>query len=250
VQGDCYVVSGCSLRPIDDFLPEVMIAAPQVPEEIVANYVRQAAIEFCQRTHVFKQTLPVNLQACVHEILLDAECDMQIVSIRALCPSRDTTPMQNEQHDDYSTAYQNPHQYMGKGGGGGQTYQGSYTLVPERPCQLSCNGTSVWFTPPGTLTVPIPPKRDHEGAMFALVSVAPKEEACELPESLYQRYRRYITAGALAEIHQLKTSGVYDLALSKEKRRQFDAGVTGASIERLLGYGTGPIRIKPRMRVL
>ena len=40
------------MKPIDDFLPLILPRAPGCPEPIAFDAIRQAAIEFCERTRI------------------------------------------------------------------------------------------------------------------------------------------------------------------------------------------------------
>ena len=210
----CEIISSCAMRPLADFIPEIVARVPKLFDEVAAHYVREAAIEFAQRAKVLRQIITVDLQAGVSDVLLEPDCGMHVVSIHKLCADCDCA-----QH---------------------------YELIPGRPCGIACDGASVWFVPPTTLSISPSPRVDREGAFWALVSVAPDRDACELPEILYQRYSDRLVVGALSKIHLMKGEAWYDAPLADRMEKKFNAGVTVAALDRLTGHGMGPFPMKPR----
>lgn len=208
----CIIVDRCPEVPLEEFLPDVIIHAKGAPADMVAHYIRRSAIEFLRCTKVLRQMICVDLQACVCDYILEPDCDMEIISIHKICECRE--------------------------------------LIPYRACEGAndCDGPSAWFVPPQTLTLSPAPQRDIEDGLSVLVSVAPKKDACFVHRELCDRHYDAIVAGALKRLLMIKNTEFYDLQLAKEFRKEFDKEATVAAVDRLLGYGMGPVKMHPRSR--
>jgi len=208
----CILVEECPEVALDAFQPEILANCKGLPADMAQYYLNKAANKFCRQSKVLRQFLCLDLQACVCDVILEAKCGMEIVSIHKIC-DRD--------------------------------------VVPFRPCLIpGCDGTSAWFVPPHSLTVNPAPQCDIEGALQVLVSVAPHIDSCAVPRELYERpgFRDAVIDGALAELFELQGTDFYNLRLAKEKRDRFEKAIGVAAMDRLLGYSMGPIKMRSRSR--
>ena len=214
----CVLVSDCDSVPLDVFLPELQLAFGTMPDEILGSHVRDAAIRFCRRTSVVQQVLEIDLQCGVDDILLEPLCGMQIVAIQA-----------------YSTT-----------DCGAPIYEGS----ARTPMRFNCCGAGLArFVPPRILHLSPAPSQDRKGAMWIRVSVAPDQDACEVPRELYQRHHRAILAGVKADMYLLKGQDWYDPGLAQRFEQVFGQECTSANVERLLNHHRGPIQARARHRI-
>lgn len=204
----CLIVDECERVDLDQFLPTVLFSAPGVDHEIAAYYVREAAIQFCSRSRLLRQTLEVELQPCVENPLIEPRCDdLRIVAIHQVC---------------------------------------GRALRPNEPC-CSWGGCSVVYDGEVTLMLSPPPSNSQPlRPLPVTVSVAPLASACSLPTVLFERHRETIAAGARAMLFKVPGTQFYDLRAAAEQDRLFTAGITGAGIDRLTGYGFGSIKMRLR----
>ena len=191
-----------------------MIHTKGAPADMIEHYIRRSANEFLRCTKVLRQMICVDLQACVCDVILEPDCDMEIVSIHKICDCRELIP---------------------------------YALCES---EAACNGPSAWFVPPQTLTLSPAPQTDREDGLSVLVSVAPKKDACFIHRELCDRpgYYDAIVAGALKRLLMIPNTEFYDLALAREFKKEFDKEANIASVDRLLGHGMGPVRMRSRAR--
>lgn len=104
----------------DGFLPELQLEIPELPDDIIMNYVRNAAIKFAEQTHILQREVVVCLQPCVPNYILEAPDCTRIVAISGICRSQD--------------------------GCCGPTER-----LTGRPCRISCFGTYAWWEKPNEL---------------------------------------------------------------------------------------------------
>lgn len=190
--------------PLSYFIDEIMLL-DGIEQPMAEDFVRKAAIDFCTKTQVIKRTTEIELIACAEEYLLDLEdCD-RVVSIQEVC---------------------------------------GYEVLSKAPCSKPiCSGHYVWFVSPDSLKVsPIPV--ESGGKVRVVVSVAPKQDCCELDVLLYEKYREAIIDKALSMLYRIKQARWFDLNLSAVHERDYKSAVTQAGADRLLGVRRGKIRLR------
>lgn len=206
---ECLVIEDCASRPLEDFLPMILEDAPGYGVASAAARVLDAVIEFMERSKIMRVEIPVDLQSCVDRVILDVPCGLRIVSVHSICGCPELTAAN---------------------------------------CETSCGGARVRFVPPSLLHISPPPPADKEHAFTVWASVAPNEDACEVPELIYSRYRRKIVHGALSKILRIPGTDFFNPSLADFHKQEFVAGITTAGMDRLLGYGMGPIQMRTRSR--
>lgn len=138
------------------WLPEVIVGIEDPDEEIAANYVRQAAIEFCRDARVLQREIVVELQPGINVYPVFPYEGEQIVGVIGV-----QTPA------------------------GGCDSNGTSGVVNGVSWQLD--------TARNELHVKGQPRN---GLLALLVFSAPTEEACAHDVFLYDRFRADITSGA------------------------------------------------------
>jgi hypothetical protein len=216
-----------------EFLPELRMIANGVPSDIAEAYVRNAAIEFCERSAVVKREVFVDLQCDVQEYLLEPpdSDSMRTVSIDFICDAR------------------------------GQRHY----LRPNQPCQLNCpclcagaweggplqqTGTaplqiawlSLWFQQPNSLFVRSPVRADTQGALRVSLNVAPKRDACDLDRVLFDRYLMTLVAGAAGYLLMQPKQDWSNPQLAAKYERDFKIGQARGATDALIGESRGPFR--------
>jgi len=219
--------------PLEEFLPELRLIANGVPSEIGTAYIRNAAIEFCERSAVLKREVFVDLQCNVQEYLLEPpdEDPMRTVSIDFICDAR------------------------------GQRHY----LRPNQPCLLDCpclcpgscdagplqqtgiapiqtTWLPLWFQQPNSLFVRSPVRTDTIGALRVNLNVSPKRNACELDRVLFERYLLTIVAGAAAYLLMQPKQDWSNPQLGAKYERDFKIGQARGATDALIGESRGPFR--------
>lgn len=163
--------------PLDDFLPYVLPQAPNAPAEMAAHYVRLAAIEFARETGVLRERVCVDAQAGVNDYCLEMDgCALNIVSLENVCCG--ARPL---------------------------------TALRQLPCARSSSPqNSYYFGPPRDLLLWPAPSHDAPGAICADVVLAPGQDACELPRTLYDDFAEVLGDGAASKLLLVKGADWYD----------------------------------------
>lgn len=138
------------------WLPEVIVGIEDPDEEIAANYVRQAAIDFCKGGRVLQRTMVIELQPDVSVYpVFPYEGEQIIGVIAARIPAGDCACMGN------SGMFNGMQWEL-------DVARNEFRVTGQKDC----------------------------GLMTLLVFSAPTENACEHDVFLYERFRADITAGA------------------------------------------------------
>lgn len=74
--------------------------------------------------------------------------------------------------------------------------------------------------------------------------LAPKLEACELPDVLWQEYSDTIAMGAASRLLQMPKQDYTNQGLANRLYTMYEAGVTRAKNKRVLERTTGPLRMR------
>lgn len=145
------------------FLPEVMVGIEEPDEDIAANYIREAAIDFATRARVLQRQIYIPLQRDVCTYPLEPYDDEQIIGVIGVAVD-----------DEMPCSCANSC--------AGRTRQGLAYKVDMARNELRLEED---------LTGRCSCRKD--GIMRILVWSAPKEDACAYDVFLYNRYRRAIT---------------------------------------------------------
>lgn len=200
-----------------DFAHEIKLAIGDVQDDLVANYVRQAIIDLCERSQVLVRAVDIDVQCGIEDYPIEVDEDERVVSIQRICV-------------------------------GTQECTSSVVLRSSEPCNTGCtiHSHAIWFVPPDTLHIRPIPKQDKESAIRVFVAVAPTRDACTVDRIFYERYHEAVINGALARLYLAKTTPWHDRQLAEYHRRLFDNGVASAGMDRLTGNMRGRIKMTPR----
>lgn len=191
--------------PLDAFLPELSLEIPELSDDILAHYVRNAAIEFAERSLALQREITICLQSCVPDYILEAPDCMRIVSLHKVKKNGDRAYADCAgfcQFDDLHVVWKQPNE--------------------------------LWVKP-----VPVEPQD-----ITVIVSVAPHHDACELDEILLTRYKEAVLAGARAQLYGLQRRPWTSLVSATAQRKEFDRRIAAAGVDRLLQGRTGSVRMQ------
>jgi hypothetical protein len=201
------------------FLPEVAPFVMDCPQVIVINAIRNAAIEFCERTLIWQANIAaMDLAAGTAEYTVATPADTQLVEIMAC-------------------------------------YYNQVLLVPKDQDGLvrifrlgdwrSVEGPPRYFTRPSSSVLQVVPTPvDAEtGAVGVRAALAPTRTATGIDSEVYDDYLMAIAAGARAYLHSMTGQTFYDPNLSMQLRREFMAAIGHAKIK----VNKGQTRSAPRI---
>lgn len=217
---------------LDVFLPEIRMLAPGCPDEIIASYVRQAIIELSDKGLAIKREQWVLLQAGTQEYLLEPDDCVRVVSIDWVCDEEC----------------------------GGRRF----IPVPHIPCRVGCSTGHCWpmcgagefvnfgFEGPGWVTFLQPnqffiswmPRCDTGIAMRVRMSVAPKRDACEVDEFLYEKYAQEIHAGAASYLLVMPGQQWYQPQLAAAMHKRWLTAQARVAGDVMLQFSRGPLTVR------
>lgn len=189
---------------LSDFFPMVLSSAPACPDPTAEQWIRQAAIEFCTRTRVWRET--DEFEADGHPI--------EVVAVPA-----------NAALHEIEAAWFNGHELEAA------RYKTVGTLSGGTPRYLTQIGPDRFnLTPP------------EAGTFRVNMFLKPSREADELPDFLLEHYEQTIADGALARILSLPEQGWTNPQLAAAHRQSFDADVNRLSASNIRGQQRAPVR--------
>lgn len=201
------------------FLPEVLPYMPAVPEVVAVNAIRNAAIEFCNLSHIWLvEHDPLTTLEAVACYELEAPVDAQVTRIHQAW--FDGSRLVQASEDELMRLF-GPSWY-------------TMTGTPRYISQMS--HLEVRLTPtPLDRTV---------GGLRMLVALAPLRTSTTIDESIYQRWAEQIAYGARARLYETPNQSYYDPKAAVYYRRLFHAAIGEAKVER----NRGLTRAQPHMR--
>ena len=195
----------------EDFFSEVMPYVENCPAIIAKSHIKNAAIEFCQRTSLWRFELdPISISNNVHtyEIEFELGHDETISSLEY------ATLVENSQTNPLGiTTFAS----MNNTGPGWQTTTGQ---TPE----------SVMLTNTENLRVYPIPERDIANSLFVGVILKPSRDSAGLPDWIFEQYAEVIAHGAKARLMGMKGRDWYSPEEGLDEQSDFDLGVTDATI--------------------
>ena len=191
--------------PMEDFIVELSLEIPELSDDILMHYVRDAAIDFAERSRALQREITICLQPCVPDYILEAPDCVRIVSLHKVKAA------------------------------------GVRAYADCAGCR-QMDGFQVHWQQPDVLWVkPVPVDAQD---ITVVVSVAPLPDACELDEVLLTRYKEALLAGARARLYGLQRRPWTSLVSATEQRKEFDRRIAAAGTDRLLQGRTGRVRMQ------
>lgn len=192
---------------LDGFLPELQLEIPELPDDILMNYVRNAAIEFAKRTGVIIRDIEIMLEPCVENYLMETLDCMVINKVLNVC--RKGHPV---------------------------------VRVPTGRCaKVNCGGGMVmwWEEPNLAYFTPAPSVEEY---VTVTVSVIPSDDACEVDSILLSTYREDILHGARSRLYAIPRRPWSDGGMALRSSQLFEKGIAKANTRRVLGRQSGFLR--------
>lgn len=195
-------------RTFDDLIPDLLGARglTGVPPEIAVFHLRKAAIELCEQSFIWKQTVTIDAQAGVRDYPIELKDEAYLVSVD-------------------------------------QVKVGHCCLTPDRSGLCTGCGCHQFSLTDNTLWVP-EQLDDVEQHITLTVICKPKQDSCVLPEQLYQDWSEVIADGAAQRCFSMPKTDWYNAGLVTFYTRKFSIGLARAKNQRSLGRVTGPLMMR------
>lgn len=191
----------------DQFLPEVMQFLPDVPEHIAKNAIRNASIEFCEKTRYWQIDVgPISVVAGQRNYAVPTPAETKMVG--AVSAYYDTNLLIPKGPDELARIYR----------------MGDWQQVEGAPQYLT------QIIKPEVVLVPTP-YEDRANVLHLRVAIAPTRDAEEISQDVYENYLLVIANGAKAILYNTPGQPYFDRAAAKECQMYFRAGIANARIQ-------------------
>lgn len=161
---------------LEEFLPYVLPQAPNAPAEMVAHYIRLAAIQLCRETGLLQRDVAMDVQAGVQDYCMEVDgCGETIISVREVCLNGMPLP-----------------------------------ALRSKPCAGACPGSGYFYTQPHELLIWPAPSCDAALGLTAVVNTIPGQDTCALPRVLYDNWAEVVGDGAASKLLLVKGADWYD----------------------------------------
>lgn len=202
------------------FLPEVLPYAPHCPEVFAVNAIRNAAIEFCERSHwLVYENDPITGVANLAYYTLNPPNDMRV--LRVINAWYDQFPLVGKSEQELRSMFLTDWRKQ----------QGA----PRYFTQLQDDEIMLVGTP--TVT--------EAGALAVIASIQPTRVSVSTQDSLYDRWAETIAYGAKARLYAAPGQPFTNIKLAGEAQAMFRNGIGKATIER--NRGLTPDAVKMRL---
>lgn len=206
--------------PFDQFLPEVLPYVPDVPEFVAINAIRNAAIEFCEKTYYLQVDAdPITAVANVGNYEIDTPPDTAFIDVV-------------------------------------QGWYNNVLLIPKGIDELSriyrsldwrqLYGNPAYITrviQPEIMLVPIP-VTTIMNSLTLRIAIAPTRAATTVPSRLYEHYTEVIGIGARARLYGTPGQPYYNAGAAEVSRKRFYYEIANARRKVQNGLGRATNRIE------
>lgn len=192
------------------FYQYVLPSVPTCPEPTADHQIRLAAMEFCDRTHVWTETLDsIEIDGSASYALnFDQDAEIAtLVSVRV-------------GDDDYTLVSRSDAKRM--------IQRGEAARIA-----WTDNRQDVFLHP-------IP----QDGELIVEVALKPSLAAEDFPDDVFAHHAEDIAHGALARLHALPKQDWTDLVEAQRRRSLFDEAIASAGIQASKGYGNATMRVR------
>ena len=177
-----------------------------VPPEIAEFHLRDAAIDLCQKSHVWRQEVLIDVQSGVADYPIELADEGVVVAA--------------------VDVFMHGHRVQ---------FGGNTT------CHY--NGSNFSVVNNNTLVVPSA-KEDELQGLKLTVACKPSRDACGIADVLYEDWADVIADGAAARCAAMSKQSWSSAAMVGMYARQYAVGVTRAKNQRVMKRGTAPLMMK------
>lgn len=203
----------------EDFLTEVLPYAPNCSEPQAINAIRNACIEFCQKTLFLQQDMdPITVQATVGTYEVDVPTGYKLGTIISLY--WDGIYIMRKTQAELEKIY-------------GLNWQTIDTGVPRYFTQFD----------PDTFTVCLTPTENLTNGFEGRISLIPTKDSTTIDEKVKERFFEVIAAGALARLLRTPNEPYTDDAKAMAYLSAFRVGIQEASLYVRGGMNKAPMKV-------
>lgn len=227
------------MKSLDEFFMGVRIDVPGIALEFMRDAIREAARDFCRRSHIWRVTRVFTLQPDVTEYRgLALPDNSEIVNVSYFGRKRENTT-DPVKYDDLTKrkVTEDDLDFL------------NYGWRDRESTKAVIDNWGVTLERDGIFIIPRPTIAYSEGVKVRIV-LMPGQLAFEVPDVLYTHWREKIEAGASANLLGTPGKPWTDLEASARRQKEFDKGVMSAVNQsrsagtkirnRTLGTGTFP----------
>lgn len=214
---------------LTDWGPEINFHIAGVPEPALQIAVRNAAIKFCEKTHLWTQDLTeIGVEADTQAYALSDPDDAKIIGIQSAKYKPDAAD--DDQYVTLDPASEHQQDYFGHG-------NWKYTEATA-PSQYWVDNVDKQIH-----LVPIPDTDSAEGLLVKVI-LKPDATCTELPDFIYEDWKDAITLGALSDLYARKRTPWYDPNEALLKLKLFIAACNNAKTNKITGATNRPMRVR------
>lgn len=210
----------CSTVSYEVFFPEVLPYVHDVPEFVAINAIRNACIEFCDKSLYIQYTLdPITIEANVSEYSLDLPKDT--VSARVVAGWVGNLPLTFKSEEDLQRIYPLDWRAMG--------------------------GRPQYLTQKVPWEVIIAPYSDYQmvDGMKLIIALKPSRDSTTVDRVIFERWVEAIGFGARARLYDTPNQPYYDPTSAAKYRTYFESAIGEAKTERNRGLTRNVTRVRP-----
>lgn len=198
-------------RPIEDFLPHILIhtagndESGALPKEAALSFIRNAAIQFADKTGLLTKVIYVDLQCGLSSYPIDVNNETIIGVKRA----------KYKEFESFDCG-----------------------------CSWSWGHVSFSFND-DVLSIHPAPTSDVERGLEVEVVLTPTRDACDLDAQFYDKWHDAIVDGALSEIHGMSGFPWSSVTRSDFRNRKFHEEISRYTVRKTLGGRREPLYATP-----
>jgi len=194
-----------------DFLSEVMPYVENCPNPIAQHQIRNAAIEFCQRTALWRRQMDqLNIAANIHTYEIDSDLSVDeaisAIDYAYITETSGDTPLGVTTED--SLKQSDP------------IWRTKTTTKPEAIMMADTENCRLY---------PIP-EEDIDNSLVVGLILKPSRDSAGLPDWIFEQWVEKIAHGAKAKLLSMKSRPWYNPQESADEQDSFDLAVTDATI--------------------
>lgn len=207
--------------PFQDFTNEVRVYFPDMPEPVVLGAVRNAAIEFCEKSLYWTyEHDPITAVADLTEYEFDLPEDTEVAKII------------DGWYDGHVLVFASEERLQGQFQTPWRQTTGSAAFITQ-------------MDPQSFLLAPTPAESITD-AIRLIVALKPTRDAPGIDDMFYNRWLEEIAGGARARLYAIPGHQTHNPAAAVAARRQFASDISSARIERNRGLTRATLVVRPK----
>lgn len=201
--------------PITKFIPHVIantIGAEDegmLPEAAALSFIRNAIIDFADRSGIITEKVCIDLQCGLSEYLIETP-ESTIIGIKK-AEMGEWAHLNSENSFNWRWG--------------------------EVKFEMEDDVINIWPTPTA----------DVRDELKLELAVTPARDACEVDEVFYNKYFNAIIDGAMAEIHLMPNYPWSSVSRADYRRKRFEDAISKAVVRRVQKGNRRPLRMEPNM---